>query len=537
MKPGWSLPKKEKKQLAKRAKEEKKAQKFTAKKSQKAKKGKAKSQQKLSYRFRRFALKSAIIILLAFLFSVLSLSSAVYAYKDQFEGKAFFGTKIFGEDVGGKTLDEVQTVLNKKISGITFSFLVDNTEVTVKPDEAGVVFNSGNSARQALAKGKKGKWYQSWTYAFSSLLYKINPFAGEKVEPKLSENSEINYKINDEKLTSFTQSLSTKFNVESQNAGLVMTGADVQVIPAVYGRKIVSDSVKLQIIAAVKRGDSNKVKVEVEKVNPSIIEADTKEAINQAKNLISLPVTYYYKGQNFVPDKATIASWVIFNTQDVGGKQKLVPAIDAKRAYSYIYSLAGKINIPTINKKVSIENGSKQTVTQEGRDGLAVDVDRASVATADNLNAGKLVNLEIPTYVVKYKTQVNNIFVANWDKYIEINLSTQTLYAYTAGGNLVGSWRICSGKSGFATPTGTHLVLGKSSWIRMQGGWGTSEYYNLYPIKWATWFTGSGHAIHDAYWRSSFGYPASHGCINMPDDGAAFIYNWASVGTPVVVHY
>jgi lipoprotein-anchoring transpeptidase ErfK/SrfK len=29
----------------------------------------------------------------------------------------------------------------------------------------------------------------------------------------------------------------------------------------------------------------------------------------------------------------------------------------------------------------------------------------------------------------------------------------------------------------------------------------------------------------------------SHGCVNVSTPAAAWLYGWASIGTPVVVHY
>jgi hypothetical protein len=59
-----------------------------------------------------------------------------------------------------------------------------------------------------------------------------------------------------------------------------------------------------------------------------------------------------------------------------------------------------------------------------------------------------------------------------------------------------------------------------------------------------------GEGLHDAWWRSDFG-PGSnyaptdlgtgnyilgtHGCVNLPMDAATFVWNWAPLGTTVVV--
>jgi lipoprotein-anchoring transpeptidase ErfK/SrfK len=76
----------------------------------------------------------------------------------------------------------------------------------------------------------------------------------------------------------------------------------------------------------------------------------------------------------------------------------------------------------------------------------------------------------------------------------------------------------------------------------MSGGTPGVDYYNLPGVHWVTWFKGGGYSIHEAYWRSSFGgqdylWNGSHGCVNSPYAVAQFIFDWAPVGTPVIVHY
>ena len=44
-----------------------------------------------------------------------------------------------------------------------------------------------------------------------------------------------------------------------------------------------------------------------------------------------------------------------------------------------------------------------------------------------------------------------------------------------------------------------------------------------------------GYAIHGTYWHDSFGHPMSHGCVNLTEADAAWLYHWAPLGTPVVV--
>ncbi|MFM6312537.1 MAG: L,D-transpeptidase, partial [Dolichospermum sp.] len=38
-----------------------------------------------------------------------------------------------------------------------------------------------------------------------------------------------------------------------------------------------------------------------------------------------------------------------------------------------------------------------------------------------------------------------------------------------------------------------------------------------------------------AYWHRRFGTRISHGCVNLKPNEAKWLFNWASLGTPVVI--
>ncbi|MDQ5943358.1 MAG: hypothetical protein QG675_126, partial [Patescibacteria group bacterium] len=106
---------------------------------------------------------------------------------------------------------------------------------------------------------------------------------------------------------------------------------------------------------------------------------------------------------------------------------------------------------------------------------------------------------------------------------------------------VIFSTPITSGASayGFGTPTGLFSIYGKERSRYLNGsqyGWG----YNVFVDYWMPFNGGVG--LHDADWRSSFGGQdyisgGSHGCVNMTKSAAAYLYGWATIGTPVWVHY
>ena len=118
-------------------------------------------------------------------------------------------------------------------------------------------------------------------------------------------------------------------------------------------------------------------------------------------------------------------------------------------------------------------------------------------------------------------------------KAIVISISHQMLRAYK-GDQVVLSSYVSTGRAGFDTPVGSFAVVTKLTSQTMEGVIG-GEYYNVPDVPWVLYFTNSGHALHGTYWHNNFGTPMSHGCVNLPLDVAAWLYDWAPVGTPVLI--
>ena len=123
--------------------------------------------------------------------------------------------------------------------------------------------------------------------------------------------------------------------------------------------------------------------------------------------------------------------------------------------------------------------------------------------------------------------------VAKAQKTIVISISQQMLWAYK-GNKVVLSSYVSTGRSGFDTPAGSFAVLTKLPSQTMEGVIG-GEYYNVPDVPSVLYFTNSGHALHGTYWHNNFGTPMSHGCVNLPLDVAAWLYDWARLGTRVLI--
>ncbi|HOZ80603.1 MAG TPA: L,D-transpeptidase [Candidatus Woesebacteria bacterium] len=143
--------------------------------------------------------------------------------------------------------------------------------------------------------------------------------------------------------------------------------------------------------------------------------------------------------------------------------------------------------------------------------------------------------------IVSPKPSILGDTTAISSKRIEVNLTNQKLYAYE-NGKLVYEYLISSG-TWDRTPVGDYQIWTKIRSQKMSGGSKENgTYYFLPKVPYILFFYNEstpkkmGYSIHGTYWHNNFGTPMSHGCINMKTPEAKVIYDWAEVGTPIVIY-
>lgn len=129
-----------------------------------------------------------------------------------------------------------------------------------------------------------------------------------------------------------------------------------------------------------------------------------------------------------------------------------------------------------------------------------------------------------------------NSTTAPTTKRIVVDRSEHMIYAYD-GNILFLSTKISTGTSGNPTPLGTFHIYKKTPSRYMQGPIpGVTDLpYDLPGVPWDMYFTEDGAVIHGSYWHSLYGTDQSKGCINLPPELSKILYDWADLGTPVII--
>ncbi len=134
-----------------------------------------------------------------------------------------------------------------------------------------------------------------------------------------------------------------------------------------------------------------------------------------------------------------------------------------------------------------------------------------------------------------------------------VSLDEQALRVYDHG-KLVHSFLVTTGQPDLPSPPGTWWVEGKKhpTVFKSDEPKGSPHWYPPTNITYAMQYHSNGYFFHDAWWRTEFGpgsnYPhqdpdgdpfagqGSHGCVNMSTSDSAWLYNFVSVYTRIIIY-
>ena len=121
-------------------------------------------------------------------------------------------------------------------------------------------------------------------------------------------------------------------------------------------------------------------------------------------------------------------------------------------------------------------------------------------------------------------------------RWIEVNLFEQTLAVYD-NNKLTFATLVSTGVDPFWTRPGLFHIYEKKPTETMSGATTAdrSDYYYLEDVPWTMYFDEQ-RALHGAYWHNGFGYPRSHGCVNLSVGDSRWLFDWANVGDTVYVY-
>jgi hypothetical protein len=132
-------------------------------------------------------------------------------------------------------------------------------------------------------------------------------------------------------------------------------------------------------------------------------------------------------------------------------------------------------------------------------------------------------------YVESWSYSLDPSELADEGRWIDVDVSQQRLTTYD-GSTPVKSFVVSTGTTAHPTVLGQFRI-----WIKLEFTDMSGPGYHLEDVPYTMYFY-QGYGLHGAYWHNNFGTPMSHGCVNLEISDAAWLFDFASVGTLVNVH-
>lgn len=430
-------------------------------------------------------------------------------YKD----KTLPNVRVAGHESGTKSKQELRTVLAERNKQLQVSFKVGEKSLTPKDQDIGLKLDVDGTVEDAF-NAKRNE----------SFFTRIAFWRQRDIPAKIS--------VNDNLLKQYIQANTPELQKAPQDAQLQFDVASSQFVISEQADGETPDvaRAKTTILSMANDLAPKQIAVSVTKQGPNITQAKLQPLLEPANGLVSRTIVLRGAGQTFRATPADIAGWMTPTPQD-DDTIKLI--IDPGKVQSYVEKIGKKISKPPQDKKV-IQDGAAgaEVVLQEGSDGteLAGKQELTNSITAA-LKSQQDVSQELQVQVAAHKT----VNMSAYDKWIEVDLSEQRTTAYERATPLK-SYLIASGTKGHETVQGEFSIWHKTRSQTMSGGSrADGSYYSIDNVEWVSYFY-EDYALHGAWWRKQFGYPASHGCVNMTNEDAKWIFEWAPVGTKVIVH-
>ena len=253
--------------------------------------------------------------------------------------------------------------------------------------------------------------------------------------------------------------------------------------------------------------------------------AGLKAEAEQLNKWVCSEITYNWNTYEVVVDAELIKNWIIRSEDTI--------SLDKKAIAEFVAANAKKYDTYGKNRQFTTTLGVELTLGTGGF-GWQTDRDAVTEQLVAMIEEGKVTKAE-PVYSNKApKKGMNDI----GNSYVEIDLSNQHLYLYIDGA-VVFETEFVSGAMNSTprskSPAGVFDITYKTTNAILRG----SDYAE--PVSYWMPFYGN-YGMHDATWRTEFGGDiyltnGSHGCINLPLDSAAVIYNYVKTGFPVICYY
>ncbi|CAM3071123.1 L,D-transpeptidase family protein [Actinomyces slackii] len=451
--------------------------------------------------------------------------AAGYAYASHYDDLAVPGTTVAGTDVAGKSREEIVKIVQDKAGEATVSISGDVT-ATATLAEAGATVDAEATADAVMAHG-------------DGIVDRFRALVSDKSIPVVVTTDE-------QAAADYATGLIPADRAKAVNASVVLgeDGSTFSITPSSAGTSLDSASLSQAATKAAQSLSPTSVELTFSTSDPAVSDAQAQTVADKANTWVSQDVVITVgDDESYTADTQEKASWITISESPDSAP---TIAVDSGKVGEWVTLMAQDAHKDPVNGVRNVNpKGQVVETSVEAENGRTIDnADAVTASIVESLGAGKAYSGSFETTTVEATWKDRTIAegaeklpyqAAPDEKWIDVNLTNYTVTAYQGATVVRGPMSMVDGAAETPTVEGTYKVYLQYPSQTMEGDNVDGTRYKVEDVPWVTYFH-EGYAFHGAPWRSSFGYSASHGCVNMTVADAQWIYSWVSTGTTVVSH-
>lgn len=347
-------------------------------------------------------------------------------------------------------------------------------------------------------------------------------------------NVPLTLKVDNTKLASFITNNLNQQIAAPQDAVIVMSDSgQATITDAQAGQSYTISNPKQSLLDSVSSLNTQTFNLGKQSLPPAIKTGDVITQQKKVAAMLARQVTFTINGHAIALAPSDIKQWI--ELTPVPANKTIDVTVNSGKVLAYINKIARPYIQPPVTQVSMTDSSGVEQILIPGINGVDI-INKDQVATSvtkqltDN---GGPITIDLPVQFASFTT----ITAQPHDKWIVVDTTSKRLYAYEQT-NLVNSFLVSAGAPRTPTVTGQFSIYAKYAIQDMRGNNVDGSQYFQPNVQWINYFYG-GYAIHGNYWRplSYFGnVNSSHGCVGLVNSDAQWVYDWAPIGTTVIVH-
>ena len=468
-----------------------------------------------------------IITLIVMGVLLLAAVSGFFVARWYFQDKAAPGVTFAGSSVAGQTREQLKDTVSDAVKSTTITIKDnDGNTDTAKLTDLGVTVNINKTVSNLLAAKHDDD------DGVLAAINAVNPFDKSEV-PLAAQTNELD-------LTTY---VTDKFVDEDERAvaSTISYDSDEQAFTTVEGREGRTPETD-KVLAAVRNainvpGGNSTASISYKNVDMPVSVSAAQRATDEANARLNNKIVLDNgKDKTFELPVDVVASWIKPNADLDKGTISLT--YDEQAIGNYLeQEVPNQLNQDKVSQEDAVDsNGTVLVTIVKGVDGLKVkNVSALTPKVVNALQGGQGATIPVESDVDAFDT------VQKKSEYrIVVDRASQTATVYQ-NDQAVRTFPVCTGTAGkHETDLGTYYIYLKYNVQDMTGLNDDGSRYLSKGVKWVGYFNG-GEGFHTASWNGygiAHGDPVhygSHGCVNMYEADAKWIYDNCPEGTVVQV--